>query len=107
MSLLALREAEGRRGLANVFVTRDTAVDGRYECRLYSSAAGCWRRVVIDDRLPAKRRGGQPELIFASSKGKDELWMSLLEKAYAKKEGSFDAIDGGFVHVGLVDLTGG
>ena len=60
MSLLALRDAEGRGGLEKVFVTRDTAADGRYECRLYSSAAGCWRRVVIDDRLPAKRRGGQP-----------------------------------------------
>ena len=31
--LLALRDAEKRRGLENVFVTRDTAADGRYELK--------------------------------------------------------------------------
>ena len=36
----------------------------------------------------------------------DELWPSLLEKAYAKYYGGYGEIEGGFVHLGLVDLTG-
>ena len=35
------------------------------------------------------------------------LWLSLLEKAYAKYYGTFGAIEGGFVDSALVDLTGG
>jgi hypothetical protein len=36
-----------------------------------------------------------------------ELWVSLLEKAYAKVHGSFFSLDSGSIADALVDLTGG
>ncbi|CEM11427.1 unnamed protein product [Vitrella brassicaformis CCMP3155] len=36
-----------------------------------------------------------------------QSWMMLIEKAYAKLHGSYSSIEGGLVHMALVDLTGG
>ena len=38
--------------------------------------------------------------------GRATLWASLIEKAYAKAHGSFNAISGGMVAEALLDLTG-
>jgi len=58
----------------------------------------------VDDLVPASY--GRPS--FAKSRtSENEFWVSILEKAYAKIYGSYDAIEGGQVSDGLVDLTGG
>jgi hypothetical protein len=56
------------------------------------SIAGEWREVVIDDRLPTQQ--GQL-LLFLTSGDPNEVWPSLLEKAFAKVHGSFDSLVGG------------
>ncbi|KAL5482317.1 hypothetical protein ACEPAI_8911 [Sanghuangporus weigelae] len=52
------------------------------------------------------RRGGKT-LYFARSSQENEIWVPLIEKAYAKLHGDFDAIEGGYTNEGIEDLTGG
>lgn len=59
--------------------------------------------VIIDDYLPFAG-GNYP---FVNSQDKTEMWPMLLEKAYAKKYGSFSLIQGGMVDLALAELTNG
>ena len=86
---------------------------GCYCIRLFLD--GRWRVVVVDDRLPITPKPRREHLAFGSrlafcrcadAMGKQQLWASLVEKAYAKSHGSYQAISGGHVAEALLDLTG-
>ena len=60
---------------------------------------GEWVDIVVDDRLPTRKR--------AAPSDTDEWWVPLVEKAYAKFNGSYDKIIGGNTCWAMTDLTGG
>jgi hypothetical protein len=75
---------------------------GMYEFRFWKG--GKWITVVVDDYVPIVAQG---QLIVAKSSDPQELWVTLLEKAYAKLHGSYQCLHGGNTGYALADFTGG
>jgi hypothetical protein len=84
-----------------VYHFRDTGRHpGIFRFRFYRF--GEWVEVVVDDYLPTR----DDKLIYAHSRNPDEMWVSLLEKAYAKLCRCYESLEAGTASDALVDLTG-
>lgn len=74
---------------------------------------GSWVEIIIDDRLPCRevrKEGGGKEIELVYGRNDlepNEFWVPLFEKAYAKLNGCYENLNGGFASDALVDFTGG
>ena len=71
--------AEHPSSIKNLFVNHEINDRGKYQIRLYNHNVGKFEIVTVDDYLPVS--GGTP--VFARPQG-GEIWVCLLEKAFAK-----------------------
>ena len=62
---------------------------------------GIRQLVIVDDYIPCKK--GKP--CFTRAQG-NELWVLILEKAWAKIHGSYERIESGKTYFTIRDLTG-
>ena len=97
-SISALAEFPGR--VQKLFIQKEKNSAGCYVVLLYVS--GKRIDVVMDDYFPVNQYN-QPA--FAGSKDQ-ELWVMLIEKAWAKIHGNFDVIQGGDCRESLAAITG-
>lgn len=65
---------------------------------------GKWKLVEIDGYLPVMPNATAPAFSHSVN---GQLWVSLLEKAYAKSYGDYNNIVGGQPFEAIKDLTGG
>eukprot|EP00759_Apiculatamorpha_spiralis_P054906 PhF_6_TR7060/c0_g1_i1/m.10656/K08582/CAPN15; calpain-15 len=87
--------------IISMFQRRSNPTIGLYRCDLVKN--GWWRTVTVDDFFPI--HGGAQ--VFARNREEpNELWVSIVEKSYAKMYGSYSAIGNGDASYALHDLTG-
>ncbi|KAL0473240.1 calpain-like protease [Neurospora intermedia] len=60
--------------------------NGKYIFRMYFN--GCWRKVLIDDRLPTS--SSERTLYVVDRRNPYLIWPALIEKAYLKIRGGYD-----------------
>lgn len=68
---------------------------------------GLWECITIDDQIPCDLSYNEISPLYNKTRKNDcELWVVLLEKAWAKIFRGYQNIDGGFMTEPLRDLTG-
>ena len=85
--------------IKKMFLTDTVNEQGVYAVRMYKS--GYELEVVVDDQICCKHSNPY----FAHPK-KYELWVPLVEKAWAKTRGNFSRTIGGLGNQAMSDLTG-
>ena len=99
----ALAEYQNR--VSRLILQQERSQNGAYGFAF--NQTGNWKMVTVDDSLPlVKNEKGETKLLGAHSVN-SEMWVSLMEKAYAKLYGGYDIIgNGGDIRHALTDLTG-
>jgi len=87
--------------IESCFVSRWFNPAGKYTMKLFNGKKT--EHVTVDDFIPCRAGDGRP--LFAFPVGQ-ELWVLLLEKAFAKFMGSYHALEGGLPVFAMHIITG-
>lgn len=87
--------AERPQLVERLFVTKHYNQEGVYRVKICKN--GEWVYVTVDDYFPCYVDGGP---IFSRAHG-NELWVLLLEKAYAKLHGCYMNLRNGYANEGM------
>jgi calpain-15 len=98
-TLASLAEKPSR--IKKLFETDQINEPGIYGIKICD--LGEWKTILVDDRIPCSRETKEP--IFTRGNG-GEIWVELLEKAWAKVYGGYARIEAGLTRECLHDLTG-
>ena len=93
--------AEWPHRIEKLIVSKDVNPLGCYAVRICDM--GEWKEIILDDLFPCYN--DDKNLSFAKGNG-NELWVLLIEKAWAKLYTSFAKIEAGLTREALHDLTG-
>ncbi|CAM8898400.1 unnamed protein product [Rhodiola kirilowii] len=74
--------------ISEVIITPEYNEEGFYTVRF--CIQGEWVPVIVDDWIPCE---SPTKPAFATSRKGNEFWVSILEKAYAKLHGSYEALE--------------
>jgi len=75
---------------------------GLYVLRFFKNFQ--WIYVIVDERMPVDVKTKKP--VFGHCVNPHELWVALIEKAYAKLHGCYENLVSGYVDEGIQELTG-
>ncbi|EFC39091.1 predicted protein [Naegleria gruberi] len=86
-----------------VVESKTNSAIGKYTFCLFKEGRN--KEITIDDLIPCDVTTNS--YVFSRSADPNELWVPLLEKAYAALYGNYFSLKGGHLKDALVDLTGG
>lgn len=92
--------AENEKLVKRVILTKNPNDYGVYKLKL--CRMGIWKTLVVDDFFPCFPMS---DPIFNRNNSK-EIWVMLVEKAFAKLHGNYMLLENGNIKESLVDLTG-
>lgn len=100
--------AEHPVAISRLFVTKEWNPTGKYCIILFDGQQRKWVKIRIDDYIPCDRKKWENtrEAIPAFANGGEQLWVMLIEKAFAKFCGSYAALEGGWTTWALRAMTG-
>ena len=75
---------------------------GLYVLRIFKNHQ--WIYIMVDERIPVDIKTNKP--VFGRCRNAHELWVPLIEKAYAKLHGCYENLISGYVDEGVQELTG-
>eukprot|EP00931_Biecheleriopsis_adriatica_P080087 TRINITY_DN53447_c0_g1_i1.p1 TRINITY_DN53447_c0_g1~~TRINITY_DN53447_c0_g1_i1.p1 ORF type:complete len:497 (+),score=112.00 TRINITY_DN53447_c0_g1_i1:51-1541(+) len=95
--------------IQSVFRSKERNPRGKYALRLYDGQKEKWEILTVDDHIPCNKASydhdGSCKPLF-SRPNKNELYVMLLEKAFAKFCGSYSKLEGGSTIWAIRAMTG-